>query len=51
MENEFLKVSFNHNGTYNVIDKETGKEYKNLGYFKDSGEIGNPWQHIAPEID
>ena len=29
MENEFLKVSFNHNGTYNVIDKETGKEYKN----------------------
>lgn len=51
MENEYLKVSFNHNGTYNVIDKENGKEYKNLGYFKDSGEIGNPWQHVAPECD
>ena len=51
MENEFLKVSFNHNGTFNVVDKETGKEFKNLGYFKDSGEIGNPWQHVAPECD
>ncbi len=51
MENEFLKVSFNHNGTFNVIEKETGREFKNLGYFKDSGEIGNPWQHVAPETD
>ncbi len=51
MENENLKVSFNHNGTFNVVDKTTGKVYSNLGYFKDSGEIGNPWQHVAPEID
>ncbi len=51
MENEYLKVSFNHNGTFNVLEKETGKEFNNLGYFKDSGEIGNPWQHVAPEID
>ncbi len=51
MENEYLKVSFNHNGTFNVVEKETGKVFKNLGYFKDSGEIGNPWQHVAPEID
>ncbi len=51
MENENLKVSFNHNGTFNVVDKATGKVYSNLGYFKDSGEIGNPWQHIAPETD
>ena len=51
MENENLKVSFNHNGTFNVVDKATGKVYSNLGYFKDSGEIGNPWQHVAPEID
>ena len=48
MENEYLRVTFNSNGTYNVVDKETGKVYENLGYFKDSGEIGNPWQHVAP---
>lgn len=51
MENEYLKVSINHNGTFTVLDKETGKVFDNLGYFKDSGEIGNPWQHVAPEID
>ncbi|MBQ7116139.1 MAG: hypothetical protein IJN94_06975, partial [Clostridia bacterium] len=51
MENEYLKVSVNHNGTFSVLDKESGKVFDNLGYFKDSGEIGNPWQHVAPEID
>ena len=51
MENEYITVSFNHNGTFNVTDKQTGKEFKNLGFFKDSGEIGNPWQHVAPECD
>lgn len=51
MENEYLRVSFNANGTFNVADKETGKEYKSLGYFKDTGEIGNPWEHIVPEND
>ncbi len=51
MENEYLKVSFNHNGTFNVIEKDSGKEFKNLGYFKDSGEIGNPWQQDAPKCD
>lgn len=51
MENEYLKVSINRNGTFDVVDKESGKVFKNLGYFKDSGEIGNPWQHVAPECD
>lgn len=51
MENEYIRVSFNHNGTFDVLQKDSGKVFKNLGYFKDSGEIGNPWQHVAPEID
>lgn len=51
MENEYIRVSFNHNGTFDVLQKDSGKIFKNLGYFKDSGEIGNPWQHVAPEID
>ena len=51
MENEFLRVTFNMNGTYNVVDKETGKVYENLGYFKDGGEIGNPWEHFVPEFN
>ena len=51
MENEYLRVSFNANGTYNVLDKETGKSYEGLGFFKDTGEIGNPWEHFTPEND
>jgi len=51
MENEFLHVSFNANGTFNTVEKATGREYKNLGFFKDSGEIGNPWEHHVPEVN
>ncbi len=51
MENEYLRVTLNSNGTYDVLDKETGKLYSSLGYFKDTGEIGNPWEHFVPEND
>ena len=51
MENEYLRVSINENGTFNVLDKENGKQYNSLGYFKDTGEIGNPWEHVIPEND
>ena len=45
MENEYLSVKVESNGTFTLYHKETGKIYKNLGYFKDSSETGNPWQH------
>ncbi len=48
MENEFLSVEINSNGTVSILNKATGKMYNNLGYFKDSSEIGNPWQHEVP---
>ena len=51
MENEHLRVVVNANGTLDVTYKATGRTYKEIGYFKDSGEIGNPWEHVAPERD
>ncbi|MCE5187184.1 MAG: hypothetical protein LLF76_13770 [Planctomycetaceae bacterium] len=45
MENEFLAVKINSNGTLRVTDKQTGKVFDNMGYFRDSSEIGNPWEH------
>ncbi|MBQ9551154.1 MAG: hypothetical protein IJU96_00155 [Clostridia bacterium] len=51
MENEFLRVTINDNGTFDVFDKENDRNYTSLGYFKDSGEIGDPWSHIPPEFD
>jgi alpha-mannosidase len=49
MENEFICVTVKPNGTLTILDKETGKTYDNQGYFKDSSEIGNPWEHEAVE--
>ena len=51
MENEYLVVSMNTNGTFNVLNKENGREYKGLGFFKDSSEIANPWEHFTVEQD
>ena len=51
MENEYLRVTINANGTYDVLEKDTGKLFTSLGYFKDTGETGNPWEHIVPEND
>ncbi len=45
MENEFISVTINSNGTLTVTDKATGKVYDKLGYFHDCSEIGNPWEH------
>lgn len=51
MENEFLKVKVNSNGTIHVWNKASGKAYSNLGYLTDQGECGNAWKHVAPRYD
>ncbi|MBN2315116.1 MAG: hypothetical protein JXM79_14395 [Sedimentisphaerales bacterium] len=47
MENEHLAVTVNSNGTLTVRDKKTDRLFEGLGYFRDSSEIGNPWEHYA----
>lgn len=51
LENEYLKVTVNVNGTVDVLVKKTGKEYKNVNYLTSQGEIGNAWKHVSPEND
>lgn len=51
MENEHLAVTINPNGTLTLRDKASGRVYEGLGYFRDSGETGNPWIHEAPQSD
>ena len=43
LENEFVKVNLNSNGTFDLIQKEINHKYKNLGYFYDEGEAGHAW--------
>jgi mannosylglycerate hydrolase len=51
MENEFLIVHVNDNGTFDLTLKETGKMYARLNALEDSGECGTPWQRETPERD
>ncbi len=51
MENEFLTVTVNANGTVSVLHKPTGKSYRNLNYLSDQGENGNAWKHGSPTAD
>ncbi len=51
MDNEFLAVAFQPNGTLTVTDKQTGRRWTDLGYFRDCSEIGNPWEHVGVPHD
>lgn len=51
MENEFLAVEVNPDGTVNLRNKETGEAFSNLNYFEDDGEVGHSWSHIKPIND
>ena len=48
MENEFLKVEVNSNGTFKLTDKENGKVYDDLHCFEDTGEVGDYWINLPP---
>jgi alpha-mannosidase len=46
LENDFLIIKLNSNGTFNLFNKETKVEFKQLGYFYDEGESGHAWTNI-----
>jgi mannosylglycerate hydrolase len=49
MENEYLKVSFNQDGTFNLKEKPNGKIYRHLGFLEDSGDRGDHYIFSPPE--
>ena len=51
MENEYLAVAVNPNGTVDITCKQTGRVYRDLNYLSDEGEVGNAWQHLSPTSD
>ena len=51
MENEFLKLEINPDGSLDILEKSTGREFKNQHYFEDGGESGHPWVYMPPEHD
>lgn len=48
LENEYLKVTVNGNGTFDLCNKEDGCEYTQLHFFEDSGDVGDYWVRYEP---
>lgn len=48
LENEYIKVTVNANGTFDLLDKENSRVYKDLHCFEDTGEVGDGWINLPP---
>lgn len=51
MENEFLSVKMNPNGTVDVTDKRTGRIYAGQNLFEDTRDVGNLYNYVQPDGD
>lgn len=49
LENEFVKVTINSNGTFELTDKATGRTMPNQLYFTDDGEVGSAHISVKPK--
>lgn len=48
LENEFLKVEVNSDGTFNLTDKQGGRTIENMHEFIDEGDTGDYWAYYPP---
>jgi mannosylglycerate hydrolase len=51
MENSFLKVVVNSDGTLTVTDKSSGKAFTNVLYYEDGGDVGDEYNFSKPMND
>ena len=49
LENEFVKVTINSNGTFDLTDKITGRVMPKQLYFTDDGEVGSAHISVKPK--
>ncbi|MDR1955838.1 MAG: hypothetical protein LBQ30_03190, partial [Treponema sp.] len=48
LENEYLAVTVNSNGTFDLYDKLRDRRFPGLHYFEDTGDVGNYWAFYPP---
>ncbi len=51
LENEYLYVHIQPNGTFTVTDKTSGQVFRDLGYFEDGGDCGDGYNYSYPLED
>lgn len=49
MENEYIAVCFQADGSINLTDKATGKTFEGLGVYENCGDLGNEYVFRQPE--
>ncbi len=48
LENEFLKVEVNSDGTFDLTDKQSGRVIEKMHSFEDEGDTGDYWAYFPP---
>ncbi|WP_139902967.1 glycosyl hydrolase-related protein [Clostridium thermarum] len=48
IENEFYKITPDQNGSLTILDKVSGKQYKDMNTYVSRGDIGDEYQHVSP---
>jgi len=48
LENEFLRVEVQADGTFHLTDKARDRTVRNTHYFEDTGDVGDYWVYFAP---
>ena len=51
LENEFLRVTFKSNGSFDITDKRTGETYFDNNLFEDTADHGNLYNYEQPDGD
>ena len=46
MENAFIKVEVLENGSYSILNKDNGHVTSGIGFFEDTGDIGNEYEFV-----
>lgn len=49
MENSAVCVQINGDGTLNITDKTSGRSYNGVGYYEETGDIGNEYMYKMPD--
>jgi mannosylglycerate hydrolase len=50
-ENERIKMSINHDGTFEVSDKASGITYHRVAAIEDAGDVGDEYNYSPPATD
>jgi len=50
-ENDYYKITFNDDGSFNLFVKSLNKELKDLHVFEDGGDCGDEYNYSKPEQD